>query len=132
MGRNFFPQILAPKKRNPPRFQLEMAASVDELKTTMQFVGFQDMMSTALDKLGALETWKETADGSLGTLLQKTTATVTRVEVSRRQRRMFPTSSFILHHHRCPRLHLTGARSTICHQLRRVSTSTRLPERHQV
>ena len=62
-----------------------MAASVDELKTTMQamakqFAGFQDMMSTALDKLGALETWKETADGSLGTLLQKTAATATRVE----------------------------------------------------
>ncbi|CAD6241764.1 unnamed protein product [Miscanthus lutarioriparius] len=62
-----------------------MAAFVDELKTTMQamakqFDRFQDMMSTALDKLGALETWKETADGSLGTLLQKTTATATRVE----------------------------------------------------
>ena len=62
-----------------------MAASVDELKTTMQamamqFAGFQDMMSTALDKLGALETWKETADGSLGSLLQKTTATATQVK----------------------------------------------------
>ena len=84
-GKKKIPQILAPKKRNPPRFQLEMAASVDELKTTMQamamqFAGFQDMMSTALDKLGALETWKETADGSLGTLLQKTTATATQVK----------------------------------------------------
>jgi hypothetical protein len=40
----FFSQILALKK-NPPKFQLEMAASMDELKTTMQamakqFAGF--------------------------------------------------------------------------------------------
>ncbi|CAD6242088.1 unnamed protein product [Miscanthus lutarioriparius] len=122
-----------------------MAASVDELKTTMQamakqFAGFQDMMSTALDKLGVLETWKETADGSLGTLLQKSTVMATRVvettsRVSRLEFRPPPP---------LPRRHLTGvrniirhqlrsgARNTIRHQLRRVSTSTPFPEHRQM
>jgi len=77
-----------------------------------QFAGFQDMMSTALDKLGVLETWKETADGSLGTLLQKSTVMATRVvettsRVSRLEFRPPPP---------LPALHL--ARGTLSHLLR--------------
>ena len=45
---------------------------------------------------------------------------------------MCPALSFILHHHRRPRRHLIGARNTIRHQLRWVSTSTRLPKRRLV
>jgi len=33
-----------------------------------------------LDKLGALETWQTTADASLGTLLEQSSTTATRVE----------------------------------------------------
>jgi len=62
-----------------------MAASVEELKETMQsmvgqFAGFQEMMTTTLDKLSALEAWQTTAEESLGTLLQRSSATATRVE----------------------------------------------------
>jgi hypothetical protein len=44
ISREFFFELLAPKK-NPPKYQLEMAATVDLLKTTMeamvtQFKGF--------------------------------------------------------------------------------------------
>jgi hypothetical protein len=46
LGRIFFPASLEPKKRNPPKFQLEMAATFDSLKATMesmanQFKGFR-------------------------------------------------------------------------------------------
>ena len=84
MGR-IFSQILAPKKRNPPKYQIEMAASVEELKETMksmaiQFAGFHEMMTTTLDKLSALEAWQTTAEESLGTLLERSSATATRVK----------------------------------------------------
>jgi hypothetical protein len=83
-GENFFPASLAPKKRNPPKFQLEMAVSVKSLKTTMesmatQFKGFQEMMATSLNKLSALEAWHITTEESMDTLLQRSTETTTRI-----------------------------------------------------
>jgi septation ring formation regulator EzrA len=62
-----------------------MAASVEELKKTLksmatQFTGFQNMMTTSLDKLKSLETWQATAEESLGTLLKSSLATTARVE----------------------------------------------------
>jgi len=84
VGEIFF-RTLAPKKRNPPKYQLEMAASVDSLKATMesmatQFKGFQDMMATSLDKLSALEAWWVIAKESMGTLLQRSTKTTARIK----------------------------------------------------
>jgi DNA repair exonuclease SbcCD ATPase subunit len=84
LGEIFFAS-LALKKRNPPKYQLEMAATVESLKATMesmaaQFKGFQEMMATSLDKLSALEAWHTKAEESMGTLLQRTTETTTRME----------------------------------------------------
>ena len=74
---------LAPK-RKPTKFQQEMAKSVDDLSAqfetmTKQFAGFQTMMRETLDKLDGLQSWKSTADESLGNLLQKTDAMGNRV-----------------------------------------------------
>jgi hypothetical protein len=84
---------LAPKKK-PTKFQLEMATSIDDLKMTMetmatqlagvqdmvnQFAGFQQMMTTTLDKLNELEAWRTVAEtaavGSAATATTNSTAT---------------------------------------------------------
>jgi hypothetical protein len=45
-----------------------------------QFIGFQDMMKTALEKLGDFETWRLSADESFGTLMMQSEATTTRIQ----------------------------------------------------
>ena len=62
-----------------------MAATVDSLKATMesmanQFKGFQEMMATSLDKLSVLQAWRVTDHESMGTLLQRSMETTTRMD----------------------------------------------------
>lgn len=79
---------LAPKPRLT-KYQAQMAASVEELKSSMdemkaemqaQFTGFQDLMKTALEKLNGLESWRLSADESFSTLMVQSEATAARVQ----------------------------------------------------
>jgi len=83
--------ILAPKKKLT-KFQTEMATSIDDLKTTMdmmaqQLAGVQDlakqfekMMTMTLDKLNDLEAWRSIAETSMGSIMQQSKETTTRVQ----------------------------------------------------
>ena len=93
-GKFFLAQIrfdLVPKKK-PTKLQLEMATSIDDLKTTMetmatqlagvqdvvkQFAGLQQMMTTTLDKLNNLEAWRIVVETSMGSMMQRSTETAT-------------------------------------------------------
>lgn len=91
-----------------------MAASVEQLKETLQsmateFAGFQDMMTTSLDKLKALDTWQVTTEESLGTLLKSSSVTAAA------SRRRFPEShgsSSDPHHRHLHHCHSTGICAT--------------------
>jgi hypothetical protein len=96
-GEIFFslkPFILAPKKRIT-KFQAEMTTSIEDLKASMeamtkqfaglqdmakQFAGFQDAMATTLDKLNDLEAWWTVAETSMGSMMQKSTEAVNRIQ----------------------------------------------------
>jgi hypothetical protein len=67
-----------------------MATLIDDLKTMVnqlvgvqdmakQFAGFQQMMTTTLDKLNDLEAWRTVAEMSMGPMMQKSTETATRI-----------------------------------------------------
>jgi hypothetical protein len=125
---NFFSQILAPKKKNHPKYQIEMAASMEELKAMMQsmakqFTGFQDMMSTTLDKLGVLETWQTTADAYPAQAVVRDGDTSGGDDDSGHQARVPPTTTTV-----SPAASLESA---FCLWLRGDSTSTALQERCQ-
>jgi hypothetical protein len=72
-----------------------MTTSIDDLKTTMeamtkqlagvqdmatQFAGFQKMMTTTLDKLNDLESWRTVTETSMGSMIQLSKETTTRVQ----------------------------------------------------
>ena len=72
-----------------------MTSLIDDLKTTMdsmaqqltgvqdmvkQFAGFQKMMTTTLDKLNDLEAWRTIAETSMGSMIQQSKDTTTRVQ----------------------------------------------------
>jgi len=84
-----------------------MAASVDDLKTTMQemakqFAGFQEMMSTSLDKLSSVEAWRTTAQESMETLLKRTTDSTARIDdTAARIQRLEFRLRLRLHRHQC-------------------------------
>jgi hypothetical protein len=82
-------------KKKPTKFQLEMSGSIKDLKTTMdsmaqqlvgvqdmekQFDGFQKMMTTTLDKLNDLEAWRSITETSMGSMMQQSKETTTRVQ----------------------------------------------------
>jgi len=72
-----------------------MAASIEDLKTAMdsmaqqlvgvqdmakQFAGFQKVMATTLDKLNDLEAWRTIAETNMGSMIQQSKDTTTRVQ----------------------------------------------------
>ena len=72
-----------------------MTTSIDDLKTTMesmthqlacvqdmakQFAGFQKMMTATLDKLNDLEAWRTIAETNMGSMIQQSKDTTTRVQ----------------------------------------------------
>jgi hypothetical protein len=72
-----------------------MATSIEDLKTTMdamaqqlagvqdmakQFTGFQQVMTTTLDKLNDLEAWRSIVETSMGSMMQQSKETTTRVQ----------------------------------------------------
>ena len=83
------------RKRKPTKIQIEMAASIEDLKTAMdsmaqqlvgvqdmakQFAGFQKVMATTLDKLNDLEAWRTIAETNMGSRIQQSKDTTTRVQ----------------------------------------------------
>ena len=45
-----------------------------------QFAGFQKVMTTTVDKLNDLEAWRTIAEMSMGTMIQQSQETTTRVQ----------------------------------------------------